>query len=355
MSTGCKKPVFIVGCARSGTTWLYHLLLSSGGFAVYRSESQLYNRIGPCFGNFKNKKQRQEFLQWWLSSEFFLRSGLDVDLIRQEVLNSVTGTGDMLSTLMNRICIEQGAHRWAECTPDNALYIRRIKRDFPDALFIHLVRDGRDVALSLAKQSFIKPFPWHADKPEIASAAYWAWITNKVSREEQFLGDDLLTVHYESLVVDFDVTMQSIAEFIDKPLDLKRIDKHPIGAVLSPNSSFDKSNRKSDTKWTPRWQENLDTALLQGIENTIGSGLARFGYKPSCITKRRFARLVSSCRRILYFLRFQIPTVIRQSGFMGFLIPRNFENEPLANDSADPTLRPRENLTAIRNIVDRPD
>lgn len=346
-----KSPVFIIGCARSGTTWLYHLLLSSGGFAIYRSESQLYNRFGPSFGNFKNRKQRQEFLEWWLSSEFFLRSGLDADLLRQVVENGVTCTGDLLSTLMNRICDEQRAARWAECTPDNALYIRQIKRDFPDALFIHLVRDGRDVALSLAKQSFVKPFPWHSDRPELASAAYWAWITNIISMEEKFLGDELLTVHYESLVVDHEKTLQRIAEFIGKPISLERIEKQSIGAIINPNSSFDRANLKTDTEWVPRWQKTLDKASIPGIESTIGAGLEKFGYKLSCGRERGFERLTSSCRRNVYFLRFRAPTVIRQSGFMGHLIPRNLENESLDNDSVDPTLRPRENIAAIRNIV----
>lgn len=346
-----ERPVFIIGCSRSGTTWLYHLLLSSGGFAIYRSESQLYNRFGPYFGNFKNRNRRKDFLEWWLKSEFFLRSGLDADSFQHAVMDNVTCTGDLLSILMNRICDEQGADRWVECTPDHALYIRQIKRDFPDALFIHLVRDGRDVALSLAKQSFVKTLPWHADRQELASAAYWSWITNIVSREEQFLGNELLTVHYEDLVVDYEETLRRIAEFVGKPIDPKRIEEHSIGAILNPNSSYGSSNCKSNTEWAPRWQRSLDKALVQDIEGTIGSGLERFGYQPSGVTESRFKRLAASCRRIAYFFCFQIPTMIRRSGFMNQLIPRNLEIESLANESIDPTLRPRENIAAIRKIV----
>lgn len=346
-----KRPVFVVGCSRSGTTWLYHLLLSSGGFAIYRSESQLYSRLGPYFGNFTTGRQRQEFLDRWLKSEFFLRSGLDANLLRHDVVNNVTCAGDMLNILMNRICDAQRADRWVECTPDHALYIRQIKNDFPDALFIHLVRDGRDVALSLAKQSFVKPLPWHANRPELASAAYWTWITNIISMEEQFLGKDLLTVHYETLVLHYEETLQAIADFIDKPINPERIEAYSIGAVLNPNSSFESSNDRSKTEWTPRWQRGLDKTLVQDIECTIGSGLVRFGYQPSCIAERGFKQLVSSCRRQTYFLRFQASTLIRQSRFMRYLMPRNLKIESPGNDSIDPTLRPRENIAAIRNIV----
>ena len=39
-----KAPVFVLGCGRSGTKFLYHTLLSAGGFAVYHSESNAFNR-----------------------------------------------------------------------------------------------------------------------------------------------------------------------------------------------------------------------------------------------------------------------------------------------------------------------
>ncbi len=351
MTNDTKRPVFIVGCARSGTTWLYHLLLSSGDFAIYRSETQLYNRFGPLFGNFRNLEQRRQFLDGWLTSEFFLRSGLDADSFREAVLNSVASTGDLLRTLMDRICDEQGARRWAECTPDHALFIRQILRDFPDALFIHMVRDGRDVALSLAKQSFIKPLPWHGDQPELASAAYWAWITSVISREEQYVGKRMLTVRYENLVLDYEKTLQEIATFIGKPIDASRIAEHSVGAVLEPNSSFLVSDREAATGSAQRWKQNPDRSLVRRIESIIGHGLERCGYEPAYAPESQFERLVSAFRRRQYFFRFQVPRLARRSGIAAHLESRSLESGSSLETSSDPTLRPRENIAAIRDIV----
>ncbi len=44
-------PVFVLGCGRSGTTLLYHMLLSAGNFAVYRVESNIINLLEPRFGD----------------------------------------------------------------------------------------------------------------------------------------------------------------------------------------------------------------------------------------------------------------------------------------------------------------
>jgi len=50
---------------------------------------------------------------------------------------------------MDEIARSQGLCRWALWGPDNLLCMDSIKSELPDALFIHIIRDGRDVALSL--------------------------------------------------------------------------------------------------------------------------------------------------------------------------------------------------------------
>lgn len=346
-----NKPVFIVGCARSGTTWLYHLLLSSGGFAIYRSESQLYSRFGPSFGGFKTELQIQQFLEIWLESEFFLRSGLDADQFQNSILPRIRSPGDMLRALMNGICKEQLAERWAECTPDHGLHIRQIKRDFPDALFIHLIRDGRDVALSLARQSFVKPYPWNADLPEVAAAAYWAWVTDKIKLEADLLGDDLLTVRYEDLVVDLDAALRSISVFIGKPIDKKRIDAEPIGAVVKPNSSFVQLGVNTGSAFIPRWQTELNSSLVPIIEETIGPRLKAFEYALSCEFPKGLRHSVAYARRKAYFLRFESFSRLKKFRALSRFVSHNLEPSTETQESSDPTLRPRENILAIRQLV----
>lgn len=54
-----KAPVFVLGSVRSGTTLLYHMLLSAGGFAVYRSESNVFNLLEPRFGDLHVRRNRK--------------------------------------------------------------------------------------------------------------------------------------------------------------------------------------------------------------------------------------------------------------------------------------------------------
>src|SRR5215467_9454277 len=50
-----EAPVFVLGCGRSGTTLLYHMILSAGDFAVYRTESNAINLLEPRFGDLSVK------------------------------------------------------------------------------------------------------------------------------------------------------------------------------------------------------------------------------------------------------------------------------------------------------------
>src|SRR5438874_4185126 len=91
-----RAPVFVLGCVRSGTTLLYHMLLSSGGFAVYRTESNAINLLEPSFGDLSITKNKKRLMQVWLNSKLFWCSGLDADAITAKLMANCTNGGNFL-------------------------------------------------------------------------------------------------------------------------------------------------------------------------------------------------------------------------------------------------------------------
>jgi len=148
-----------VGCHRSGTNLLYNNLLSAGGFAVYRGYLPIYKMLIPRFGSVEKVKNRRKILETWLRSKGFRRSDLNRHELMEQVLNTCQTGGDFIRIVMEAIARNQGVARWAVYDPDNVLYIPRIKADLPQALFIHIIRDGRDIALSLKKMGGFRPLP----------------------------------------------------------------------------------------------------------------------------------------------------------------------------------------------------
>src|SRR5215475_15730438 len=81
------RPVFVMGCHRSGTNLLYDTLLSAGGFAVYRGYLPVYESLLPHFGSLANRRNREKIVATWMRSEGFRRSGLEAEPLSSKLLN----------------------------------------------------------------------------------------------------------------------------------------------------------------------------------------------------------------------------------------------------------------------------
>src|SRR5215471_2160460 len=90
-------PVFVVGCPRSGTTLLHHMILSSGGFALFPVESRAFALFGAKFPDLASFNSRKSLLEFFVRTEIFARSGLARDDIEPRVLRDCKNIGDFLS------------------------------------------------------------------------------------------------------------------------------------------------------------------------------------------------------------------------------------------------------------------
>src|SRR5688572_883592 len=224
------KPVFIVGSARSGTTLLYHMLLSAGGFAVFRAETHAYDVLGPHFGHFRTPILRQRFIDEWIRTRHFQLSELDAGDFRERMVADCSTTGDFLRIFMGGIAARQGGCRWSECTPAHVSHIATIKREIPDALFVHVIRDGRDVALSAARLNWLRPIPGDQTSPRLLAALGWRWAVHSGRTAGRSLGNDSYhEVRFEDLVNSPETALSDLSIFIDHPLDHERINRVGIG------------------------------------------------------------------------------------------------------------------------------
>ena len=174
-----KPPVFIVGCPRSGTSFLYHLLLSAGGFAEFHTQMNVFDVLEPIFGDLSVPRNKKKMMREWLRSKAFQVSGLDAADIEGKVMAGCSNGSDFLRIVMEEVARKQGVDRWIDSTPTNIPHMLRISRDFPEAQFIHIIRDARDLALSLDKHHWSRPLPWDRKRSLLAAGLYWEWIVRK--------------------------------------------------------------------------------------------------------------------------------------------------------------------------------
>jgi hypothetical protein len=300
-----KAPVFVLGCGRSGTKFLYHTLLSAGGFAVYHAESNAFNLLGLRFGNLANRRNRRELLDEYYTSKLFHRTTLEPKDIDQRVMDDCRNAGDFLRIVMEAIARKQGVERWAESTPLHMLYLPLIKKVIPDALVIHIIRDGRDVTASLHRIGWIRPLPWDRARAFIVPAIYWRWMVSKGRRYGRALGADYMEVHYEDLVQNPRDTLASIGKFIAHDLDYDRIQQVALGSVHNPNSSFRGDGKETEANTIGRWKRVFTPAQVCDVEASIGNLLVDTGYKLETTPEERRSSLSSSM--LVRFMNFLYP------------------------------------------------
>lgn len=301
------------------------MILSSGGFAVYPEESHVFNMIVPKFGSLASRKSREKLMKHWLHSMYFENSGLDAELIEKRILDECHSGGDFLRIVMESIASKQNVDRWADTTPEHLLFIPAIKKAFPDALIIHSIRDGRDVALSMDKLHWLKAFPWDKQHSLMVHGLYWEWIVRNGRKAGRKCNGDYLEVRFEELVSHPHETLASIGRFIEHELDYDKIRKVGLGSVNSPNTSFRAEVSGGQFSPVGRWKESFTPPQTEMFEGLVGPFLKELGY-PLSTSRSQPARL--KAMRALYQADYSVKLWLKSKTPLGRVLMRT----PLGNN-----------------------
>jgi hypothetical protein len=203
---------------------------------------------------------------------------------------------------MEAITTAQGADRWIEATPTHLLYIDEIRKAVPEALMVHVIRDGRDCALSYERQGWIATLPWDKKRRLGIAALFWEWMVRNGRAHGRTNPGQYLEVRFEDLVSDPRGTLKQVGEFIHHDLDYDRIQQNPVHALKKPNTSFREERARGDFNPVGRWHAQCSAEDLKMCETLVGPYLQELGYElafPDTEVKAG-QRLRASAVRALY-------------------------------------------------------
>lgn len=292
------------------------MLISSGCFADYRVETRIFDKATPPFGNLRSERNRERLLDAWLQSDYFQRSGLEPKKFRKEVMADCRNAGEFMRIAMEGIARNQGVERWAEKTPANLLYIPQIKKTIPDALIVHIIRDGRDVAASMSRMRWGDTFSWDRRHRLMVCGLYWQWLVRKGRKYGRQFDSDYLEVHYEDLVRQPKNTLASLGKFIHCDLNYDYILQNAIGVVGRPNTSFKDEVRKGSFSPIGR-RRNFTELEGRRIEGALGATLRELGYEANASYRPDFT---SWRLRLFYSVYREAKVRLRQSALGEFFI-----------------------------------
>jgi hypothetical protein len=169
-----------------------------------------------------------------------------------------------------------GKVRWGDKTPLYIGILPELARMFPDARFIHLIRDGRDVAKSFRATDWVGWY-WHDNAREWIRAleCHWRWIRSDIR-------DRILEVRYEKLVLETETTLQEICRFIGEEFEPQMLSWERHVDQLVPSREMivhQKLKQRIGPEGVFRWKREMSARQIFVTEAFMGSHLMRLGYE----------------------------------------------------------------------------
>ncbi len=283
-----KNIIFIVGAGRSGTTWL-HMMLGAHPAVATGQESQLFEKYLR-----KLDEQWQREMNY-PETEDLRRHGISSYVNEEEFTSLMRNLA--VGVFENVLAAKPGASVFLEKSPNNSFNIDLIVRCFPGAKFIHVIRDGRDVATSVlaARKSWGRQW---ATRHAGDAAAEWQRAVTESARLKKMTGS-YAEVRYEDMLVDGRNELARIFDFLELPVEecfvaetferfsFKKLQKNEYERDVFLNTGVaaasGTTNRPEPKGFFRKgvagdWQNSLSESQLAEIYWVAGGTLTTLGY-----------------------------------------------------------------------------
>lgn len=266
-------PVLMVsGCPRSGTTLLRNALAAHMQVAIPPEEGYFVTRV---YGELLRSGRTDDVETAWrlIREDRHFRSwGLDTASVQVSLERTPPKSyPDLIRLLFAAEAASQGKPLAADKCTSYSMHWSWMAAQFPDSRLVHVLRDPREVCMSLPLQFF--------HRGGVASAAWW-WVfhVRQAPKAAASLGDRWLEIRYEDLVADPGAQLQAVCRHGGIPYDEEML-AYASGSGL-PAGSHHFASRTPPQRGIRTWRDELSQDDLVTIERIAGPLMHRFGYEP---------------------------------------------------------------------------
>lgn len=288
--------IFLVGVGRSGTTLLGLMIEAQGDIAIpYESNFfvRFYERRHEY--DLASRTERARLLADLLDEprvrswdESITFSDLDPD-----------GFEDLpgaLTSIYREYARRRQRSRWADKTPGHTVQIPTLRTLFPESKFVHLYRDGRDVALSSMSQN------WFSTTDLVTQLRSWRRQVAKARADlAELPAEDWMSVKYEDLVVEPARVLEQVCSFLGCSFEADLVGEYTAFAARKLGRRTEREHRLTlqppTTGRVCRWRRELPPVDLAIADEDVGELLQELGYPLSGVTPKRIGQ-----RRFRHFL-----------------------------------------------------
>lgn len=280
--TRLRNPyVFAVGCPRSGTTLLQRMLDHHPRLGVANDTHFIPHAIDDRSG-LVDPPLTPEHVERVRMYRRFPRLGVSDEAVGAAARDALT-YGQFVSALYNAWGRERGKPLAGEKTPDYVRYLPLLHGLFPFVRTVHIIRDGRDVALSALEWATETKGPgklalWK-EEPVAVCALWWRRNVAAGRRDGARLGPSRYReARYERLVADPEAELRGIAAFLDLPYAADMAAYH-VGKTRSQPGLSAKSAWLPPTLGLRDWRATMAERDVELFEALAGDLLSSLGYE----------------------------------------------------------------------------
>ena len=269
-----SRPLILLGVSRSGTTLLRVILDRSPGVAI-PDESFFVPVLARRHGRTIDTKR---FLDNLARIPAIRGWGITPASVAPRIRDGMP-VGQAIAAIYEAYADSAGKPRWGDKTPMYMRHLDVLDELFPDAQYVHLIRDGRDAALSFLQMpegTFTRTWA-HPTTP-----AQFACLWRKEVADARDLGRRVGAsryheARYEALVADPESTVRAICAFAEIPFDSSMLDY--VGAVDVSAKPHQQRLLTPPTTGVRSWRDDMSLEDVGRFEAVAGDLLAELGYE----------------------------------------------------------------------------
>lgn len=278
-----SNPIFIVGANRSGTTLLRLLLNAHSTVAIPDEINYFYSfdwtvSYTQWAAPTLSPAAFESFVDRFLADNESKVPGLDLTILREEMLDGPVDLRRPYQLLLERWASVQGKSRWGEKTPGNIYHVNLLIDMFPEAQFVHVVRDPRGGVASMKRVSF---FP---DDAVLNALNRHKVMTHGRDHFRRIVPPEQRTeIRYEDLVSAPRETLRDLCSFLRLPYEegmLRfHVDAERYMTTAAASSFNETATRPISKAHADKWRSLLSTDEIASVEVICADEMAEFGYE----------------------------------------------------------------------------
>lgn len=296
------RPIFIVGHGRSGTT-LIRLMLNAHPAIHVPGETAFVSYLRrhlPSVGVTPREDGYAAVLDRLFERSWFREKWLDDGPVPEAEVRAAADAcppdpAALLDALFGQRVRALGKVRWGDKVPNNYRFTAELNAWFPHGQVIHMVRDGRDVAVSC----LTPPFSDEHDMGGVYEVALrWQDAMRRGTEARALLGDRRYReVRYEDLTADPERELRGLCDWLGEPFDPAMLEFHRSSKKEIPRSEqavHPRLGQAVDRKRVERWRHDAPDGMVAAFEGVAGRELEQRGYplsgeRPSPALRARIA------------------------------------------------------------------